>query len=41
MVLTNNLDTTVGGTLSTGGVGQSSHLYGTQANNVDELEAVT
>ena len=26
MVLTNNLDTTVGGTLSTGGVGQSSHL---------------
>ena len=41
MVLTNNLDTTVGGTLSTGGVGQSSHLHGTQANNVDELEAVT
>ena len=41
MVLTNNLDSTVGGTLSTGGVGQSSHLYGTQANNVDELEAVT
>ena len=41
MVLTNNLDTTVGGTLSTGGVGLSSHLYGTQANNIDELEAVT
>ena len=41
MVLTNNLDTTVGGTLSTGGVGQSSHLHGTQANNVDALEAVT
>ena len=41
MVLTNNLDTTVGGTLSTGGVGQSSHLHGTQANNVDELEVVT
>ena len=41
MVLTNNLDTTVGGTLSTGGVGQSSHLYGTQANNVEELEVVT
>ena len=41
MVLTNNLDTTVGGTLATGGVGQSSHLYGTQVNNVDELEAVT
>ena len=41
VVLTNNLDTTVGGTLATGGVGQSSHLYGTQANNVDELEAVT
>ena len=41
VVLTNNLDTTVGGTLATGGVGQSSHLYGTQANNVDELEVVT
>ena len=41
LVLTNNLDTTVGGTLSTGGVGQSSHRYGTQANNVDELEVVT
>ena len=41
LVLTNNLDTTVGGTLSTGGVGQSSHLYGTQTNNVDELEAAT
>ena len=41
MVLTNNLDSTVGGTLSTGGVGQSTHLYGTQANNVDELEVVT
>jgi len=26
MALTNHLDTTVGGTLSTGGVGQSSHL---------------
>ena len=41
MALTNNLDTTVGGTLSTGGVGLSSHLCGTQANNVDALEAVT
>ena len=41
MVLTNNLDTTVGGTLSTGGIGQSTHLHGSQANNVDELEAVT
>ena len=41
VVLTNNLDTTVGGTLATGGVGQSSHLYGTQANNVDALEVVT
>ena len=40
-VLTNNLDTTVGGTLSTAGVGQSSHRYGTQANNVAELEVVT
>ena len=41
MVLTNNLDTTVGGTLSTGGIGQSSHLYGTQANNVADLDVVT
>ena len=41
MVLTNNLDTTVGGTLSTAGVGQSSHRHGTQANNVAELEVVT
>ena len=41
LVLTNNLDSTVGGTLSTGGVGQSSHRHGTQANNVDELEVVT
>ena len=41
MVLTNNLDTTVCGTLSTRGVGLSSHLYSTQANNVDGLEAVT
>ena len=41
MVLTNNLDTTLGGALSTGAVGPSSHRYGTQANNLDPLEAVT
>ena len=40
-VLTNNLDTTVGGTLSTGGIGTASHLYGTQADNVERLDVVT
>ena len=40
-VLTTNLDVTVGGTLSTGGFGASSHRYGAQADNVDELVAVT
>ncbi len=40
-VLTNNLDTTVGGTLSTGGIGTASHRYGTQADNVERLDVVT
>ena len=40
-VLTNNLDTTVGGTLSTGGVGPASHRCGTQADNVEQLDVVT
>ena len=40
-VLTNNLDTTVGGTLATGGVGTASHRYGTQADNVERLDVVT
>lgn len=40
-VLTNNLDVTVGGTLSTAGLGVSSWRYGTQADNCLELEVVT
>ena len=40
-VLTTNLDVTVGGTLSTGGLGASSHRHGAQTDNVDELVAVT
>lgn len=40
-VLTNNLDVTVGGTLSTGGLGVASWRYGTQADNCLELEVVT
>jgi cytokinin dehydrogenase len=40
-VLTNNLDTAVGGTLSTSGLGVASWHYGTQADNVIELEVVT
>ena len=40
-VLTNNLDTTIGGTLATGGVGVSSHLRGCQVDNVDALDVVT
>ena len=39
--LTNNLDTTVGGTLSTGGLGRSTHLYGTQCDNIESLTVVT
>lgn len=40
-VLTNNLAVTVGGTLSMAGLGVASHRYGTQADNVTELEVVT
>jgi cytokinin dehydrogenase len=40
-VLTNNLDVTVGGTLSTAGLGVASWKYGTQADRCLELEAVT
>ncbi len=40
-VLTNNLDVTVGGTLSTGGLGVASWRHGTQADNCLELEVVS
>ena len=40
-VLTNNLHTTVGGTIAMSGVGRSSHRFGLQADNVEELEVVT
>lgn len=40
-VLTNNLDVTVGGTLSTGGLGVASWRHGTQADNCLEIEVVT
>lgn len=40
-VLTNNLDVTVGGTLSMGGLGVSSWRNGTQADNCLEFEVVT
>jgi FAD/FMN-containing dehydrogenase len=40
-VLTNNLDVTVGGTLSMGGLGVASWKYGTQADNCLALEVVT
>ncbi|MBF6183342.1 FAD-binding protein [Nocardia otitidiscaviarum] len=40
-VLTDYLDLTVGGTLSAAGIGGASHIHGTQAANVFELEAVT
>ena len=40
-VLTNNLDVTVGGTLSTAGLGVASWQHGTQADNCVELEVVT
>ncbi|TYB44827.1 FAD-binding protein [Actinomadura chibensis] len=39
-VLTDYLDLTVGGTLSAGGVGGTSHRYGTQGDNVRALDAV-
>jgi cytokinin dehydrogenase len=40
-VLTNNLNVTVGGTISTAGLGVSSYRYGIQAENVEALEVVT
>ena len=40
-VLTNNLDVTIGGTLSTAGLGVASWRHGTQADNCLELEVVT
>lgn len=40
-VLTNNLDVTVGGTLSTAGLGVASWRHGTQADNCLQLEVVT
>jgi cytokinin dehydrogenase len=40
-VLTNNLDVTIGGTLSTGGLGVASWRHGTQADNCLDLEVVT
>ncbi len=40
-VLTNNLDVTVGGTLSMAGLGVASWKFGTQADNCLELEVVT
>jgi cytokinin dehydrogenase len=41
LVLTNNLDVTVGGTLSMAGLGVASWRHGTQADNCVELEVVT
>ena len=40
-VLPLNLDLTVGGTISVGGVGSTSHRFGTAAANVNAVEAVT
>jgi cytokinin dehydrogenase len=40
-VLPLNLDLTVGGTISVGGVGSTSHRFGTAAANVAAIEAVT
>jgi cytokinin dehydrogenase len=40
-VLTNNLNVTVGGTLSVAGLGIASFRYGAQGDNVEEIEAVT
>lgn len=41
VVLTDNLRATVGGTLSVGGFGDTSHRYGLQVDSVVELELVT
>ncbi|MEO7994171.1 MAG: FAD-binding protein [bacterium] len=40
-VLTNNLNVTIGGTLSVAGLGISSWKYGAQVDNVVEMEVVT
>jgi cytokinin dehydrogenase len=40
-VLTNSLSSTVGGTISIGGIGAASHRHGLQADNVCELEVIT
>jgi len=40
-VLTNNLGVTVGGTLSMAGIGVASFKYGSQGDNVAELDVVT
>jgi FAD/FMN-containing dehydrogenase len=40
-VLTDHLELTVGGTVSAGGFGATSHRYGSQADNVYELDVVT
>ena len=40
-VLTNNLDVTVGGTLSIAGIGLASFRHGTQGDQVSELDVVT
>jgi cytokinin dehydrogenase len=40
-VLTNNLEATVGGTLSIGGLGSASHRYGLQADNIEAFEVIT
>ena len=39
--LTTHLSVTVGGTLSTAGLSESTHMYGMQADSVTELEVVT
>ena len=41
LVVPLNLDLSVGGTLAAGGVGASSHRYGTAASNVVSLTAIT
>ncbi|WP_433337130.1 FAD-binding protein [Spirillospora sp. CA-294931] len=40
-VLTDLLDISVGGSISAGGIGGTSHVHGTQADNVLELDVVT
>lgn len=40
-VLTDTADVTVGGTLSAGGFGTTSHRYGVQASQLEQLEVVT